>query len=68
MNYWKKIKLYRKVILRFLSDLISGELFRFTRKSTASIPLNHSLSISQVIVKNETLIVKCSILTWQVKK
>ncbi|MFM1916189.1 MAG: hypothetical protein RLZZ531_1858 [Bacteroidota bacterium] len=54
MNYWKKIKLYRKVILRFLSDLISGELFRFTRKSTASIPLNHSLSISQVIVKNET--------------
>lgn len=54
MNYWKKIKLYRKVILRFLSDLISGELRRFTRKSTGSIPLNHSLSISQVIVKNET--------------
>lgn len=54
MNYWKKIKLYRKVILRFLSDFISGELRRFTRKSTESIPLNHSLSISQVIVKNET--------------
>lgn len=54
MNYWKKIKLYRKVILRFLSDLISGELRRFTRKSTGLIPLNHSLSISQVIVKNET--------------
>jgi vancomycin resistance protein VanW len=54
MNYWKKIKLYRKVILRFLSDLISGELLRFTRKSTGLIPLNHSLSISQVIVKNET--------------
>lgn len=54
MNYWKKIKLYRKVILRFLSDLISGELLRFTHKSTGSIPLNHSLSISQVIVKNET--------------
>ena len=54
MNYWKKIKLYRKVILRFLADLTSREVFRFTGKSTGSIHLNHSLYISQEIIKNET--------------
>jgi vancomycin resistance protein VanW len=54
MNCWKKIKLYRKVILRFLADLTSREVFRFTGKSTGSIHLNHSMYISQEIIKNET--------------
>ncbi len=54
MNYWKTIKLYRKVILRFLRDLSSRDLFRFTRKSTRMIHLDYALSTSQEIKKNET--------------
>ena len=54
MNYWKEIKRTRKVVLRFLKDLWSKDLFRFTRISTGFIPFEHTLSLSQEIKKNET--------------
>jgi vancomycin resistance protein VanW len=54
MNYWKEIKRTRKVVLRFLKDLWSKDLFRFTRSSTKVIPFEHALSLRQEIKKNET--------------
>lgn len=54
MSYWKNIKRTRKVVLRFLSDLLSRDLFRFSSKPTGLIPFDYSLSLIQDIKKNET--------------
>jgi vancomycin resistance protein VanW len=54
MSCWKNIKRTRKVILRFLTDLVSRDLFRFSSKKKESIQLDYALSLSQEIKKNET--------------
>lgn len=55
MKSWKTIKRYRKMFLRFVHDLRTGERFRFSRsfdKQPSSFA--HSIRISQEIKKNET--------------
>lgn len=54
MKYWIVIKLYRKVFIRFISDLITKHWFRFSKKSDSEINFEHSLTLSQEIKQNET--------------
>jgi vancomycin resistance protein VanW len=54
MKIWKKIKLIRKIVLRFSKDLISGNYFKFARKRIEVSGLDHTISMKQEIKKNET--------------
>lgn len=54
MKIWKKIKLIRKIVLRFSKDLISGHFFKFARKRIEVSGFDHRISIKQEIKKNET--------------
>lgn len=54
MKLWKKIKLFRKVLLRFSKDIIHGHYFKFATKRDDISAFNNSISINQEIEKNET--------------
>jgi hypothetical protein len=54
MKIWKKIKLLRKIVLRFSNDIISGECLKFAKRRDQELRFEHSISMSQEIKKNET--------------
>lgn len=54
MNYWKRIKLYRKMFTRFTQDIVTNDLFKFSRKLDTGINFKYFISLSQEIKKNET--------------
>ena len=54
MKIWKKIKLIRKIVLRFTNDLFSGQFSKFARKRIEVSGLDHCISMNQEIKKNET--------------
>jgi vancomycin resistance protein VanW len=54
MKIWKKIKLLRKIVLRFSNDIISGQFLKFAKRSDQELRFEHSISMSQEIKKNET--------------
>ena len=54
MKIWKKIKLIRKIVLRFSKDLLSGNYLKFARKRIEVSGLDHCISMNQEIKKNET--------------
>lgn len=55
MKYWKIIKLYRKIIIRFITDLITRDRFRFAQKIDKDINFEYSISLSQEIKQSATL-------------
>lgn len=54
MKIWKKIKLIRKIVLRFSTDLFSGQISKFARKRDGVSGFDHCISMNQEIKKNET--------------
>ncbi len=54
MKIWKKIKLLRKIVLRFSNDIISGQFLKFAKRRDQELRCEHSISMSQEIKKNET--------------
>jgi vancomycin resistance protein VanW len=54
MKIWKKIKLLRKIVLRFSNDIISGQFLKFAKRRDQELRFEHSISMSQEIKKNET--------------
>jgi vancomycin resistance protein VanW len=54
MKIWKKIKLLRKIVLRFSNDIISGQFLKFAKKRNEILRFSHNISINQEIKKNET--------------
>lgn len=54
MTLTKKLKIYRKLIIRFYKDLITRNLFRFAAKRKNEICYNSVISISQEIKPSET--------------
>lgn len=54
MKIWKKIKLIRKIVLRFSKDLISRHFFKFAKKRIEVSGFYHHISMKQEIKKNET--------------
>ena len=54
MKIWKKIKLLRKIVLRFSNDIISGQFLKFAKKRNENLRFEHSISMNQEIKKNET--------------
>lgn len=54
MTLTKKLKIYRKLIIRFNKDLITRNLFRFATKQKSEICYNSVISISQEIKPSET--------------
>jgi len=54
MKYWKAIKLYLKLFIRFTRDIKTGDWFRFSRELDKETNFEHFSSLSQEIKKNET--------------
>lgn len=54
MKIWKKIKLLRKIVLRFSNDIISGQFLKFAKKRNENLRFDHNISMNQEIKKNET--------------
>jgi len=54
MKYWKAIKLYLKLFIRFTRDIKTGDWFRFSRELDNETNFEHFSSLSQEIKKNET--------------
>lgn len=49
---WKTFKVNLKLIIRFKTDLISGDLFKFPKKNNSNPVFDYSISLSQEIRKN----------------
>ncbi len=54
MKYWKVIKLYRKIVIRFITDLITRDLFKFAQKTDKEMNFEHFISLSQEIKQSAT--------------
>ena len=54
MNYWRFIKLYLKLLIRFVKDILTLDYFKFTRKNNEKIKFNYHLSLCQEVKYNET--------------
>lgn len=54
MTLTKRLKIYRKLIIRFNKDLTTRNLFKFATKSKSKISYNSVISISQEIKPSET--------------
>jgi vancomycin resistance protein VanW len=54
MKYWKKLKLRLKMSIRFANDIITRDVFRFSRRRNNVIDFPYFISIRQEIKQNET--------------
>lgn len=54
MIYWKILKLYSKITLRFTTDIVKGDFFRFTKKSNQSTTFDFAINLKQEIKVNAT--------------
>ncbi len=54
MKNWKAIKLYRKVFIRFIKDIITRDRFKFSQKLNSTINFEHYILLNQEVVRNET--------------
>ena len=54
MKNWKAIKLYRKVFIRFIKDIITRDRFKFSQKLNSKINFEHYILLNQEVVRNET--------------
>ncbi|WP_375559228.1 VanW family protein [Bernardetia sp. OM2101] len=55
MKHWKAIKLYRRLIIRFITDLITRDFFRFAQKVDKEASFEYFISLSQEIKQSATL-------------
>ncbi|MFD2908534.1 VanW family protein [Flavobacterium ardleyense] len=54
MSYWKTLKLYGKITFRFTNDIVKGDFFRFTKKTTERPSFVYAINLKQEIKVNAT--------------
>lgn len=54
MKYWKTLKLYRKIVIRFITDIMTKDFFRLAQTTDKELHFNYSISLSQEVKQSAT--------------